>query len=344
MFINSSISKVKLINILLTLYCFIDGKFKPQVMNSSLAKSNSSLSVIAAFLTVYIVWGSTYFFISKALHGFPPFILGATRFIIAGIIMMAWAFWKKEKLFDLPTMRVAAISGFLILFLGNGIVIFVEQYVGSAWVAIIISAAPLWYVLYDKPNWKENFNSKSILTGLFLGLIGIFLLFLPNISSAYKTDRNPYERVALFALILGSMSWVVGSLFVKYKKTNAPASVNTAWQMFFAGLYFLIGAGITGEFKTFQFRSVPNEAWFSLTYLIIFGSILAYSCFVWLMEVRSPAQVSTYAYVNPVVAVLLGVFLASEHVNSLQVAGLLVILLSVLLINLNKYVKRPRLA
>lgn len=319
-------------------------KFKQQLMNNAGSKAPGSLSVILAFLTVYIVWGSTYFFISKALHGFPPFLLGGIRFVIAGLIMMVWAIWKRENLFDWETIKLSAVSGFLILFIGNGIVIFVEQYVGSAWVAIIISAAPLWYVVYDKPHWKENFSSKSILTGLFLGLIGIFLLFLPNISSAYKTDRNPYERVALFALIIGSMSWVIGSLYAKYKKTQAPASVNTGWQMFFAGIYFLIGAGFTGEFKTFQLSAVPAEAWYSISYLVVFGSILAYSCFVWLMGVRSPAQVSTYAYVNPVVAVLLGVFVNDEHVNNLQIGGLFVILFSVLLINLNKYIKRPRLA
>jgi drug/metabolite transporter (DMT)-like permease len=299
-------------------------------MNNVQFKTPSTFSVVMAYLTVYIVWGSTYFFISRALSGFPPFLLGAIRFVVAALIMMIWAIWKKENLFDRQSIKLAAISGFLILFIGNGVVIFVEQYVETAWVAIIISAAPLWYVVYDKPHWKENFNSKSILTGLFLGLIGIFLLFLPNISPAYKTNRNPYETIALFALIIGSMSWVVGSLFAKYKKTDAPATVNTSWQMFFAGLYFFIGALITGEYKTFHFSAVPREAWYSISYLVIFGSILAYSCFVWLMEVRSPAQVSTYAYVNPVVAVLLGVFLASEHINLLQVSGLIVILLSVL--------------
>ncbi|MDP9042747.1 MAG: EamA family transporter [Bacteroidota bacterium] len=313
-------------------------------MNYSGSKTPSALSVVLAYLTVYIVWGSTYFFISRALRGFPPFLLGGIRFVIAGLIMMIWSLLKKENLFDGRSIRLAAISGFLILFIGNGIVIFVEQYVGSAWVAIIISAAPLWYVVYDKPHWKENFSSKSIITGLSLGLIGIFLLFLPNISSAYKTDRNPYERFALVALVIGSMSWVIGSLYAKYNKTETPAKVNTGWQMFFAGVYFLTGAAITGEYKTFSFSAVSPEAWYSISYLVIFGSILAYSCFVWLMEVRSPAQVSTYAYVNPVVAVLLGVFLASEHVNTLQISGLIVILLSVLLINLNKYIKKPKLA
>jgi drug/metabolite transporter (DMT)-like permease len=313
-------------------------------MNQTATKTPGSLPVIFAFLTVYIVWGSTYFFISKALHGFPPFLLGAFRFIAAALIMMVWVLLKKEKLFDLETMKSAVISGFLILFMGNGIVIFVEQYVGSAWVAIIISAAPLWFVLYDKPHWKENFSSKSILSGLMLGLVGIFLLFLPDISSSYKTSHTPYERAALFAVIIGSMCWVVGSLYVKYKKTISSTIVNTTWQMFFAGMYFLTGGIFSGEFKTFHISAVSSEAWFSIWYLIIFGSILAYSCYVWLMEVRSPAQVSTYAYVNPVVAVLLGVFLASEQVNTLQIVGLAVILVSVLLINLNKYLKKPRLA
>src|SRR5579863_153254 len=313
-------------------------------MTNHMNKTPGTLQVVLAYLIVYIVWGSTYFFISRALHGFPPFMLGAIRFIIAGLLMMIWAIWKKENLLNWPSIRLAAVSGFLVLFIGNGIVIFVEQYVGSAWVAIIISAAPLWYVVYDKPHWRENFSSRTILTGLFLGLIGIFLLFLPNISSSYNIGRNPYERFALFALIVGSMSWVVGSLFAKYKKTDAPATVNTSWQMLFAGIYFLAGAFISGEFKTFQLSAVPAGAWYSISYLIIFGSILAYSCFVWLMEVRSPAQVSTYAYVNPVVAVLLGVFIASERVNSLQIAGLIVILLSVLMINLNKYIKKPHLA
>jgi len=313
-------------------------------MNQTKANQPGSVSVILAFLTVYIVWGSTYFFISRALVGFPPFLLGGIRFVAAGVILMCWSVWKKEKIIDWPSIKLAAISGFLILFIGNGVVIVVEQWVPTAWVAIIISAAPLWYVVYDKPHWKENFASKSILTGLFLGLLGIFLLFLPNISSRYNTDRNPYETFALFALIVGSMSWVVGSLYAKYKKTAATANVNSGWQMFLAGLYFFLGALFTGEYKSFHFSNVTSDAWFSISYLIVFGSILAYSCFVWLMEVRSPAQVSTYAYVNPVVAVLLGVFLASEHVNIIQIAGLFVIMVSVLLINLNKYLKKPGLA
>jgi drug/metabolite transporter (DMT)-like permease len=308
-------------------------------MNHNLSKTPRTGTVIFALITVYIVWGSTYFFILQALGGFPPLMLGAIRFLIAGFLMMLWTIYQKEKLFNWPAMKIAAFSGFLILFIGNGVVIYVEQYVGSAWVAIIVSAAPIWFVLYDKPHWKENFASRSILGGLAMGIVGIILLFSENISSL-KTNTRHYQTPAFIALIIGSMCWVIGSLFAKYRKPQFPAVLTTTWQMFFAGLYFLIGAFVEDEFRTFHVQQVSAEAWASLAYLIIFGSILAYSCYVWLMQVRPPAQVSTYAYVNPVVAVLLGVFLASEHISILQIAGLVVILLSVLLINLKKYLQR----
>ena len=160
-------------------------------MSNNPSKIPRSGSVIFAFITVYIVWGSTYFFIRHALGGFPPFLLGAIRFIIAGLLMMSWAAFKKERLFNVQAMKTAAISGFLILFIGNGVVIYVEQYVNSAWVAIIVSAAPIWFVLYDKPHWRENFSSKSILAGLAMGITGVVLLFSENIISL-KSGSNHY--------------------------------------------------------------------------------------------------------------------------------------------------------
>jgi drug/metabolite transporter (DMT)-like permease len=308
-------------------------------MSNNPSKIPPSGSVIFAFITVYIVWGSTYFFIRHALGGFPPFLLGAIRFITAGLLMMSWAAFKKERLFNAQAMKTAAISGFLILFIGNGVVIYVEQYVNSAWVAIIVSAAPIWFVLYDKPHWRENFSSKSILAGLVMGIAGVVLLFSENIISL-KSGSNHYQTLAFISLVIGSMSWVIGSLYAKYSKPQSPAVVSTTWQMFFAGIYFLVGSLVKSEFSRFRPEQISFDAWASLGYLIIFGSILAYSCYVWLMQVRPPAQVSTYAYVNPVVAVLLGVFLASEHISLLQITGLLVILVSVLLINLKKYFRK----
>ncbi len=293
--------------------------------------------VVLAFATVYIVWGSTYFFIQKAIHGFPPFLLGALRFITAGLMVMVYSLIRGEQIFVKKNIKHAVISGFMLLFLGNGIVIWVEQYLPSAVVAITVSSAPIWFVLLDKPKWKENFNNKATITGLVIGFVGVILLFSEKIITAFATAGNQTELGALGLLIIGSIAWAGGSLYSKYKSTAGSASVNISWQMLAAGIAFIPGVFLRGEEQNLLWQNIPASALWSLLYLIFFGSIAGFTAYVWLLQVRPATQVSTYAYVNPVVAVLLGVFLASENITLLQIAGLVTILCSVLLINLAKY-------
>ena len=141
------------------------------------SKSPGTLAIVVAFAIVYIVWGSTYFFIKEALAGFPPFMLGAIRFIIAGLIILLWAKIKGEKLFDWKLIPNAALSGLLMLFLGNGMVIWVEQTLPSAMAAIMVSSAAFWFVILDKPKWKTNFSNTNTILGLVFGFIGVILLF-----------------------------------------------------------------------------------------------------------------------------------------------------------------------
>lgn len=293
--------------------------------------------VILAFAIVYIVWGSTYFFIHIAVNGIPPFMLGAFRFISAGLLMLLWSLYKREKVFDLKTIKHAAISGVLLLLVGNGVVIWVEQYQPSALVAILVSGAPLWFVVLDKPNWPANFKSRSTLLGLFTGFCGVFLLFYEKINAMYSIGGENAEIGMLVLLVVGSMAWAGGSLYSKHYSSARKASVNTTWQMLIAGIAFIPGSLISGEFNHFQWREVSTDSWMAAIYLVIFGSLAAFSAYVWLLSVRPATQVSTYAYVNPVVAVLLGVFFADEHISLLQILGLATILTSVLLINLSKY-------
>lgn len=300
-------------------------------------KRASPAMVIAAFATVYIVWGSTYFFIQKAGQGFPPFLLGAIRFLIAGTLLLGWSLLKHEQIFSRQNIRHAAIGGVLMLFVGNGAVIWVEQYMPSAVVAIIISSSPIWFVLLDKPKWKENFKSKSTIAGLVIGFAGVILLFSEKISDAFSSDHIRMELIGMALLVIGSMSWAGGSLYSKYKSSAGSATVTTAWQMLLAGVAFTPGSLLRGELSGLQWENIPADAWLSLLYLIFFGSLAGFSAYVWLLQVRSATQVSTYAYVNPVVAVLLGVFLANESISVIQVVGLVIILGSVLIINLAKY-------
>jgi len=303
-------------------------------------KTASPLLVYLAFATVYIVWGSTYFFIQKALAGFPPFILGTFRFIVAGTLLMTWCWFKGEEIINLKNIKYAVIGGILMLGIGNGIVIWVEQFIPSGLVAIMVASAAIWFVILDKPKWKENLNSRSTVAGLIIGFIGVILLFSEQVLQALNTPQSTNQIVGMILLILGPIAWAGGSLFSKYKSDpESSVSVNTAWQMLGAGLAFIPGSILNSEFKHFNWSSIPPDAWLSILYLILFGSIAAFSAYVWLLKVRPATQVSTYAYVNPVVAILLSVCFTKETVSFIQIAGLVVILGSVLLINLSKYRK-----
>jgi len=307
-------------------------------MSASASKTASPILVIIAFAIVYIVWGSTYFFIQKAVYGFPPFVLGALRFLLAAIIMATWCLIRGENLFAIQGMKRAIISGILLLFFGNGIIIWVEQSMPSAMVAITVSSAPLWFVLLDKPKWGENFRSKSIIAGMLIGLAGVVLLFSEQISKVFSMPESSNVKMSsMVLLVLGAIAWAGGSLYSKYKPAQGSIIVISTWQMLAAGITFIPGVLIRGELNGFEWQNVPYESWMSLIYLVVMGSIAGFSAYVWLLQVRSAMQVSTYAYVNPVVAVLLGVFFANEKISTIQIVGLIIILGSVLLINVAKY-------
>ena len=311
-------------------------------MESNQNKSASTAMVVLAFATVYIVWGSTYFFIQKALTGFPPFLIGVLRFIAAGVLMMGWCAIKGEKIFDFPSIKTAAVTGLLLLFVGNGVVIWVEQTLPSAMVAIMISSSPIWFILLDKPKWKENLNNRSTIIGLLIGFVGVILLFSEHLIAAFSSIQSGTELIGLSMLVIGTISWAGGSLYSKYHTTGGSSMVNTSWQMLIAGLAFIPGSIVRDEFSSVHWAEIPTEAWLSVIYLIFFGSIAAYSAYVWLLKVQPSTKVSTYAYVNPVIAVLLGIFFAKETISSIQIIGLVVILGSVVLINLDKYRKESK--
>ncbi|WP_316816436.1 EamA family transporter [Pedobacter nyackensis] len=312
-------------------------------MPAHLNRKASPVMVILAFAIVYVVWGSTYFFIQKALAGFPPFILGAFRFLAAGVLLITWCAIKGEKLFDKKSIKHAVIGGVLMLGVGNGLVIWVEQFTPSGLVAILVSSAAMWFVILDKPKWKENLKSTSTVAGLIIGFIGVILLFAEQMMQTMNNTENGNQLLGIILLLLAPIGWAAGSLYSKYNSDNkVSVSVSTSWQMLAAGLAFIPGVLITAEFKHFDRHNVSIDAWLSVGYLILFGSILAFSAYVWLLTVRPATQVSTYAYVNPVVAVLLSILFTSERVTFIQIIGLIVILGSVLLINLAKYRKENR--
>jgi drug/metabolite transporter (DMT)-like permease len=307
--------------------------------------------VIIAFAIVYIVWGSTYFFIRMAVLHIPPMLVGCLRYLIAGVLMLIWCEVTGERIFVRKVMRPAIVSGLLLLFFGNGALIWSEQYLPSSLAAILLASGPIWFVLLDRSKWKENFRSKETIVGLTVGFAGVILLFgerlvhsLSGTAAAGSAGAGVavagstnWQALAMVVLLLGSISWASGSLYAKYRSSGNSNSVNAGWQMLAAGVAFIPASLISGEWGHFDWQTVPMSSWLAVFYLVTMGSLAGYSAFVWLLQVRSATQVSTHAYVNPVVAVLLGVFFADEKMSPMQLLGLAIILISVLLINLAKY-------
>ncbi|MEO8589406.1 MAG: EamA family transporter [Flavobacteriales bacterium] len=297
----------------------------------------SKLKVVLAFAAIYIIWGSTYFFIREALDGFPPFMLGGLRFIAATTVMFGWCLATGQSIHPGRDLKKAVIVGILLCFVGNGVVVWVEQVLPSSVVAIMIAVAPLSFVVLDKPNWSVNFRSPATVLGVLAGFAGVLLLFSEKIQAQLASPDLSPEFSAMLVLLIGVVAWPAGSIYAKYNPGTIPNMVNSGWQMLAGGVCFMAVSVTRGEWTTMDWGAVPGSAWLSITYLMVFGSVIAFSAYVWLLRIRPATQVSTYAYVNPVVAVLLGVFAGEEHINAREIGGLVVILGSVLMINLAKY-------
>ncbi len=296
------------------------------------------MQVYLAFAAIYIIWGSTYFGIKEALTGFPPFMLGAVRFTVAAALMFGWCGVKRIPVQAEGLWRVM-LTGFLLLFVGNSAVVWAQQTIPSSVVAITIAVAPLAFAAMDRPQWNVNFRSPATLFGIGAGIAGVWLLFSERLNDQLSSSGMDAEVMALLVLAIGILAWPAGSLFSKYYPVALSNTANSAWQMLTGGVLFLAVSVARGEWAGFDWSAVPARAWVAEAYLIVFGSIIGFSAYVWLLQVRPATQVSTYAYVNPVVAVLLGTWFGGEVLGMRELIGLVVILAGVLLINLAKYRK-----
>jgi drug/metabolite transporter (DMT)-like permease len=297
--------------------------------------------VLSAFAAVYLIWGSTYLAIFMAIKTIPPFFMAGGRFLIAGLILLAYALIKGEQIPDIKSVWKISLAGILMLTIGNAFLAWTEQYLPSGLAAILVATVPLWFVLLDKKQWKFYFSNKQIIIGLIIGFIGVALLTNFNHTESLDPTHAVKRTIAILVLIAGGVAWTSGSLISKYKPTGHSLLMITAIQLIVSGFFCLFISIFSGESDHFYFPQVHRSAWLGFLYLAIFGSILTYICYLWLLKVRPAAQVSSYVYVNPVVAILLGAVIGKEPITILHLVSLGIILCGVLLINLPKY-KMPR--
>lgn len=298
------------------------------------------LGVLVAYFLIYVVWGSTYYFIGVALKGLPPFLLGAFRFTLAGLILLVVCRLRRERVFDGNLVKKSAVSGIVLLFIDMAVVMLAQRYVSSSLVAIIASSTAIWIMAFDVPMWRKNFRSPATVAGITIGFLGVVMLYIEQFAfDGARSNGHPHSEYGVLLLIFGCVSWALGTLYAKYRSSGAEevnAFAGSAWQMLFASGAFWVFALIGGDLAETDLGAVPASAWYSLAYLVILGSIMAYSAYVWLLKVRPATEVATHAYVNPFVAVFCGTVLGGEHVTWVQMAGLGVILLSVMLVGRRK--------
>ena len=210
----------------------------------------------------------------------------------------------------------------------------VEQYIPSGLAAIIVATVPLWFVILDKKNWRANFTNKWIISGLVIGFAGVLTLFGDSKSLDLFGDKM--KLLSVVVLAIGTISWTAGSLYSKYSKVEGSSTMKAALQMSAAGIVSILTSLVTGEHQQANWATISRDTIFALLYLISIGSLVGYMAYVWLLSVRPPALVGTYAYVNPVVAVFLGWLMVGEQISRLQIIALGIILAGVILVTLSK--------
>jgi drug/metabolite transporter (DMT)-like permease len=261
--------------------------------------------LIAGFATVYILWGSTYLAIRIGVETIPPFIMGAIRFLVAGSVL--YLLVRPRERPTLAQWKSDAIVGVLLLVFGNGAVMWAEQKVPSGIASLLAAVVPLWMVLLDWGRRGGKRPTAMVMAGEVLGLIGLAVLVNPFGSSSAGVDR-----VGALVLLGGSLSWAVGSLYSKHAPHHPKPLVAPAMQMLAGGAGLAILSMLSGELARFDPPAVSTDSMLAVLYLVIFGSLVGYSVYIWLLRVATASAVSTYAYVNPVVAVFLGWLILSE--------------------------------
>ncbi len=285
--------------------------------NSPAQKTNLVYIVLALF-SVYVLWGSTYLSIRIAVQELPPFFMAMIRFIIAGGLMLALARWRKEP-WPTPTqLRDCAVLGLLLLFFGNGMVCFAETRVDSGLAAVAVASMPLWAALFAGIYGKWPQGRDWI--GLAIGFVGIVLL---NLGTEMRANL-----LSAIALTIAPLSWAFGSVWSKRRSMPTPI-MSTALQMLFACIPLALASLFLGE--SWSLKASPL-VWANVMYLVVAGSILGFTAYIYLLQHVRPALATSYAYVNPPLAVLLGVWLANEQVTRLDIIAMSIILFGVVLI------------
>jgi drug/metabolite transporter (DMT)-like permease len=283
---------------------------------------------LLAFAIIYFVWGSTFLAIRVGVREVPPFLLAGMRFLTAGVILYAWMRLKGDASPTLREWRSATLLAVLIFVFDYGLLFWAERRVPSGVAAVMMATIPVFMTLSEIIFLGTQRLSIRLAVALLVGIGGVAVL----VSHSASFGEGAIDTAGAVALVVGAISWSVASALTRKVTLPASKSMSSAAQMFAGGILLTLAAAAMGEFKGFHPQAVSRNAWLSLVYLIVAGSIVAFTAYVWLIHHESPTKVGTYAYVNPVVAVALGYFFGGEAVGLRTLLGTLLVLVSVVVI------------
>jgi drug/metabolite transporter (DMT)-like permease len=290
---------------------------------------------LLAFAIIYLVWGSTYLAIRIGVREVPPFLLAAMRFLAAGLILFLWQLARGEKPPDARQwIGITVLSAFLFV-LDYGSLFWAEQRVPSGIAAVMLATIPAFTALSEIVLLRTRALTLSLAVALLTGIVGVGVL-VGLVGPSSSLGGSPIDRTGAAVLMVGALSWSIASVMTRRMSLPSSKAMSSGAQMLAGGVLLTVTSLALGEFRDFHPAAVSREAWLSLAYLTVAGSIVAFTAWVWLMHHVSPTKVGTYAYVNPVVAIVLGYFLGGEALGPRTMLGTLLIMISVLGVALSR--------
>jgi drug/metabolite transporter (DMT)-like permease len=284
--------------------------------------------VLVAFAIIYFVWGSTFLAIRVGVREVPPFLLAGMRFLIAGIVLFLWMRLKGTPTPSLREWSSASLLAILIFVFDYGLLFWAEKRVPSGIAAVMMAMIPVFMALSEIFILRTQRMTARLAAALLVGIAGVAVL----VSRSLSFGEAPIETSGAIALLVASVSWSVASALTRKLPLPAAKTMSSGIQMLAGGVFLTLAAAMLGEFRGFHVQDVSRAAWLSLAYLIVAGSIIAFTAYVWLIHHESPTKVGTYAYVNPVVAVVIGYFLGGEAIGPRTILGTVFVLVSVIVI------------
>ncbi|MGA7079535.1 MAG: EamA family transporter [Terriglobales bacterium] len=286
--------------------------------------------ILLAFSIIYFVWGSTFLAIRVGVREVPPLVLASMRFFVAGVVLFAWMRLKGTPSPSRREWLSASLLAICIFVLDYGLLFWAEQRVPSGIAAVMLATIPAFMALSEIIFLRTQRLTLRLSLALLIGLGGVAVLVSRTLSQSL--GEAPIDRAGAIALVIAAISWSIASALARKLPLPASKVMSSGAQMLSGGILLALAAAILGEFRGFRIQTVSSGAWYALAYLIVAGSIIGFTAYVWLIHHESPTKVGTYAYVNPVVAVIVGYFLGGETVGPRTLLGTLLVLVSVIVI------------